>query len=222
MAKTHKLSPKLDVISRLRNEMVRLQKDQQHASDITGEQRDWLILHLSAQIFALSMELTDDLAAVCKSYMETIKHNDKDVIVRIANFSLGEGHEFYRKAASEAQYAADALGLDAPDDIARKQFEQIQKARRQWWDWYTGYKHGQYATPVALGGTDEAGRSFKKWGLYLIPKKPDKPRPDQVHTGDRFIDTVTYVDHFINLAKTCVQLWSQTVKAQLPKVFRTP
>jgi hypothetical protein len=222
MAKMHKLSPKLDVIRRLRHEMDQLQTESEYAPDIKGEPRDWLILHLSAQIFALALELTEDLAAVCKSYMDTIEKKDTRVIERIAKFDLGEADKFYKRAASDAQYAAAALGLGAPDDDARKTFQQIREARTKWRAWYIGYKHQQFATPVTLSGTDSKGNSVKKWGLYLIPKNPDKPQPDQIHTGDRFIDTVTYVDVFIKIAETCVQLWSQTVGAQLPRVFNEP
>lgn len=225
MAKMHKLTPKLDVIHRLRDEMSLLQTDSEYATDVKGEQRDWLILHLSAQIFALALELTDDLAAVCTSYKDTLQANDTKVVERIAGFGVGEGHKFYREATSNAQFAGDALGVSASDtyaqEQARKSFEQIQKAREMWWRWYTGYKHGQYATPVALGRIDPAGNTIKKWGLYLVSKKP-KRRAGQVHTGDRFIDTVAYVDHFIQLARTCVSLWSQTFNTQFPKVFKTP
>jgi len=223
MAKMHKLSPKLDVIRRLRAEMAGLQTDSGYVPDVKGEQREWLILHLSAQIFALALELTDDLAAVCKSYMDAVREKDTNVIERIAKFGHGEGHEFYKEASSNAQYAADALGLDASDpnakEWARINFERIHEARKLWWKWYTGYKHAQYATPVALTRTDT---SEKKWGLYLIQKTAEKPEAGKVHTRDLFIDTVMYSDEFIKMAELCVSLWSQTVSAQLPKVFKIP
>ncbi len=215
MAKMHKLSPKRDVIRRLRWEMKELQTNPQFLPESKDADRNWLILYVSAQIFALAMELTDDLVAVCKAYMT----KDEKIIERIANFPRvrGEGHEFYKQASADPSYAGQAMGVDASDssacEAARKSFEDIRNARSKydWWKWYTGWKHAQRAIPVVLSG----GR----WGLYNVPKKLNRRSPDMVHTGNQFIDTVRFVEDFVNLAENCITIWQQVLSNKFRRNF---
>jgi len=227
MARMHKLSPKLSVVELLWTEFKRIESDSDYRPELNDEGRKWTLVELSGQIVALSMELSDDLAAVCLSYLDTITRRDTRFIKRIANFRLGRGHRFYERASSDADYAAEASGLNplltsqSQKEEIRKRFVSIKEMRERFWKWYTGYKHGQSATPIVITATDSEGKSVQEWGLYLIPKrfKRDKTHPNQIHTQDLFINTVGNAAHFVNLARLSVALWTDVRNRQYPKVF---
>jgi len=223
MARMHKITPKQDVIDSLYDEFKRISNDPSYKPQLTKEQRHWLLVALSGQIVALSMELTDDLAFVCEAYLKSIKNRDKKVVEYIANLERQDAQDFFVRVARNITEAVEAVGLDPTacssdqNDRYRSLFEQIQEVRDHFWPWYNGYKHGQYATPIMVGG----GTPLEKWGLYLIPKKLERDALNRVHTKgkERFIDTVRFVDEFVKLAQIAVQLWDETRKRQYPKVF---
>lgn len=226
MAKMHKLDPKLQVIEVLLHEFQQLQSDQNYKPEFPSEVRRWRLAEYSGQIVALSMELTDDLAAVCTAYLETLANKDKAFIERIANFELGEGHKFYEAVANNVAEAARAIGLDpsssssAEQENVRLKFAQIKDMRKKFWHWYTGYKHGQYATPIVLTIRDQEKELKQEWGFYLIPRPLRRDTvAKKVHTEDKFINTVDNVALFYSLAVECVSLAIQTRDRQFPKVF---
>lgn len=221
MARMHKLTPKLDIIKIMREQFESTKSKQQFST----EQRNWLLTHLSGQIFALSMELTDDLAAVCLAYLKSLSKKNKLVIEYIAKTKMGAGHDFYKNASNNPDYAAEAAGLDITSsketkENLRKRFDEIKQMRDKFWDWYTGYKHGQYATPIVLTATDPKGTQIQEWGLYLIPRSFHRDKiQGKIHTEDRFINTVGNIDLFLKLAEDTVQLWVEARDRQYPKVF---
>jgi hypothetical protein len=220
MAKTHKLDPKLNVIEILLKEFQRLQALPETV--MPTEQRQWLLTEISGQIVSLALELTDDLAAVCASYLKCIRNNDKRVIERLSKFD--QGRQFYQHLSSDPSFACEAVGLNgasaAPLDIQsiERRFRWICEMRNKFWRWYTGYKHGQYATPIALKMKTSEDVVRQEWGLYLIPR-PLKRQAGKVHTGDRFIDTVSNVGAFHKLAVECVNLSIEARNRQYAKVF---
>jgi len=68
MAKMHKINPKLDVIQLLNDQVAKLTDESYTPLGVRLDraERQWLRVEMSAQIVALSLELTDDLAAVCE------------------------------------------------------------------------------------------------------------------------------------------------------------
>ncbi|MGA2971555.1 MAG: hypothetical protein ABSE39_02895 [Candidatus Bathyarchaeia archaeon] len=225
MAKLHKLNPKLDVIDVLWHECNELKSDPNYKSYLPGEGRKWLLAELSGQIVALSLELSDDLAAVCSAYLESVAEKNKLVIEKIAKWKTGKGHAFYDSVANNAKKATQAVGLDdtsvtsSEQEELRQRFVRIKYMRTKFWKWYTGYKHGQYATPIALIVTKEDATQAQEWGLYLVPCPLKRDSKGKIHTEDRFINTVDNVDLFRNLAMECVSLSIQTRDRQYPKVF---
>jgi hypothetical protein len=226
MARMHKLQPKLDVIDILRQEFAELQSNPNHKPEYIGERRQWLLATLSVQIVALSLELTDDLAAVCMGYMETLKNGDKAFIEHLSKFGPGEGHRFYEAVTKFRNEAARAVGLDperAPPyeiDIVTQRFSEIKDIRDKFWDWYIGYKHGQFATPIALTFSARGFEPKQEWGLYLIPRPFRRDNATRrVHSEDRFINTVDNLGVFYKIAVQCVSLSIQTRDRQYPKIY---
>jgi hypothetical protein len=228
MAKLHKLSPKLDVIDVLWHECNELKSNPVYKSDLPGEGRKWLLVELSGQIVALSLELSDDLAAVCSAYLESVTDKNKLVIEKIANWELGEGHAFYDRVVNDVKETAQAVGLDDTSipsselEKLRQRFIWIRDMRTKFWKWYTGYKHGQYATPIALTISKEGATQAQEWGLYLVPRPLKRDSKGKIHTEDRFINTVDNVDLFRRLAIECVSLSIQVRDRQYPRVFEHP
>lgn len=221
MARMHKLTPKLDIIKILRKQFELTKTNQQ----LTAEQQ-WLLTYLSGQIVALSMELTDDLAAVCLAYLKSLSKHDRRVIEYISKMSMGKGHKFYENTSNNPDYASKAIGLDITTcsqpqkENIRQKFTKIKQLRKDFWHWYNGYKHGQYATPIVITATNSQGKKIQEWGLYLVPRNFQRDiARGKVHTEDRFINTVGNVDLFVNLAEEAVQLWVETRNRQYPKVF---
>jgi hypothetical protein len=175
MARIHKLQPKPDVIDILLHEFSELQSNSDYKLQYIKERRQWLLATLSAQIVALSLELTDDLAAVCVAYLETLKNGDRAFVEHLSKFGSGEGHRFYDAVTRDRNEAARAVGLDpetAPPfeiDAVTKQFAEIKDMRDKFWDYYIGYKHGQFATPMVLTFSSPGAEPKQEWGLDLIP-----------------------------------------------------
>jgi hypothetical protein len=223
LAKLHKLNPKLDIIDVLKREFDKLQSDVDYRSDLPGEGREWLLTELSGQIVALALELSDDLAAVCSSYLDTIENGDRLYIERLANWELGRGHSFYELVAGSTNESARAVGLNdvsthEEQEAVRQRFAFIKDMRVRFWQWYTGYKHGQRATPIALIVRETSRPETKEWGLYLIPKTFRRDS-GKIHTEDRFINTVGNIALFYRLAVECVALSTETRDRQYAKVF---
>jgi len=218
MARMHKLDPKLHIIETLLKEFQRL-KDMDETS-MPAVQRQWGLAELSGQIVALALELTDDLAAVCTSYLKCIRNHDMRFIEWVSKFN--EGREFYETLSKDPSYACEAIGLDksseAEAQAIEERFRWIGDMRNQFWRWYTGYKHGQYATPIVLTMKTQEGELRQEWGLYLIPR-PLRRQGNEVHTGDRFINTVDNLGIFRKLAMECVSLSIEARDRQYPKVF---
>jgi hypothetical protein len=229
LAKLHKLGPKLDVIIVLKQEFDNLQSPQYKPELEAGEKKKWLCAELSAHIVALSLELTDDLAAVCWSYLQTIANGDKLFIQLLANWKLEQGHKFYAKVANDPKEAARAIGEDASTTAAqentRQRFAWIKGMRDQFWSCYQGYKHAQRATPIVLTMSKDGTTTTQEWGLYHIPqtfKRKSENGKQMIHSEKRFINTVRDVGSFCNLASTCVDLADTTKVNQYPKVFNHP
>ena len=211
MAKMHKINPKLDIIQVLFDQFQKIQSDKSYRPlklDITEAERNWLLVELSAQIVALSMELTDDLAFVCEGYLKALRDGDKKVVTNIAGLQRSDAEAFYQRVSQSAEEATLALGLDPSNasqqdkESNRKVFAGIRKNREQFWKFYNAYKHGQYATPIVVGNN-----GGQRWGLYRIPDRP-KIRDGKLHTEgeERFIDTVTFAGEFVELGKLAWQL----------------
>jgi hypothetical protein len=117
MAKMHKINPKLDVIQLLNDQVTRLNDESYAPLGVRLERAvwQWLRGELSAQIVALSLELTDDLAAVCEAYLKALAAGEKSVVLHVANFERADGDEFYKRVSSDGDQAVIALGLDAPE-----------------------------------------------------------------------------------------------------------
>lgn len=95
--------------------------------------------------------------------------------------------------------------------------------RDNFWHWYTGYKHGQCATPIVLTMSVLGTEPKQEWGLYLIPKPLRRDTAaKKVHTEDRFINTADNVRLFYNLTVECVGLSLETRGRQYLKVFGYP
>jgi hypothetical protein len=226
MAKLHKLNPKLDVIEVLFREFQRLQSDSSYRSELVGESRQWLLAEYSVQVVALSMELTVDLAAVCSAYMKTV-FKDKSFIEQVSRFTARQAVEFYDSVAKDPSQATVAVGLNPASTTAQEQeevrqrFVRIKDMRDKFWNWYIGYKHNQFATPIALTMNAQEMEQRQQWGLYLVPR-PLRRRGSlrkEVNTGDGFIETVDNIDQFYNLAVECVGLSVETRDRQFRKVF---
>jgi hypothetical protein len=226
MARMHKLQPKLDVIDILRQEFAELQSNPGYRSEYVMERRQWLMAAISSQIVALSLELTDDLAAVCVAYLETIKLGDKAFIEHLSTFTPKEGHQFYETVVRDRNEAAKAIGLEVESAPAhevenvRQKFAEIKDMRDKFWDYYIGYKHGQFATPIALTFSEPGVVSKRKWGLYLIPRPFRRDiTAGRVHTEDRFMNTVDNLGSFYKMAVECVSLSIQARDRQYPKIY---
>lgn len=113
-------------------------------------------------------------------------------------------------------------GLYTPSDQekegVRQRFLQIKKMRDLFWKWYTGYKHGQYATPIVITA-ESSGQKLQEWGLYLVPKPLRSDGAGKVHTEDRFINTVGNINRFAVLAEEVVRLWMEVRERQYSKIF---
>jgi hypothetical protein len=220
MAKMHKLDPKLRVIETLLREFQRLQTIPE--TEMPATPRQWLLTELSGQIVALALELTDDLAAVCASYLKGARNHDNRVMEWLSKFN--EGGKFYNRLSKDASFACEAVGLDAacaPShevETVKERFRWVCEMRNNFWKWYTGYKHGQYATPIVLTMKTPEGAIRREWGLYLIPR-PLRRQAGKVHTEDRFINTVDNVGIFYKLAMECVSLSIEARDRHYPKVF---
>ncbi len=223
MARAHKLTPKLEVIHSLKEEFDRIKKDPTYKSNLTKEERQWLLVALSGQIFALSMELTDDLAFVCAAYLRSIANSDRKVVEYIASSARQDAQDFYQNVATSCDVAIEAVGLDqtkctwVEKEKYKGLFNEIRGLRNHFWRWYNGYKHGQYATPIVV----DVGTPQEKWGLYRIPRELRRLN-GKVHVmgEESFIDTVTFVDEFVKLAETSVALWTEIRNRQYPKLFK--
>ncbi|MGA2460452.1 MAG: hypothetical protein ABSF82_03420 [Candidatus Bathyarchaeia archaeon] len=228
MARMHKLQPKLDVIDVLREEFDGLKADTNYKPGFIMERRSWLVASLSAQILALSLELTDDLAAVCLAYLETLDRRDTAFIEHLSTFTSKDGHRFYETVSKDVNEAAKAVGFDpesAPSheiEIVRQKFVEIRDMRDLFWGWYIGYKHGQFATPIVLTFSAPGTEPKQEWGLYLIPRPFRRDAiTGKLHTEDRFINTVDNVGAFHKTAVECVSLSIQTRDRQYPKIYGT-
>src|SRR5208282_1582967 len=229
MAKLHKLNPKLDIIAVLKQEFDELHTKPDYRSDLPGEGKKWLLTECSAQIVALSLELTDDLAAVCWSYLETIACGDILFIQRLANWKLKQGHKFYNEVANNPTEAARAVGLDiastpsAEQESIRQRFAWINDKRDKFWPYYQGYKHGQRATPIVLTMSKAGTTTAQEWGLYHIPQTFRRdPTNRTINSENQFINTVDNIAWFCKLATECVNLSNETKGRQYPKVFKHP
>jgi hypothetical protein len=115
--------------------------------------------------------------------------------------------------ANNAAEAARSVGLDpsaispAEQENLRQRFARIKNMRDKFWHGHTGYKHGQYATPIVLTIGVPGTEPKQEWGLYLIPKPLRRDTAaKKVHTEDRFINTADNVGLFFNLVVECVGL----------------
>ncbi len=226
MARMHKLQPKLDVIDVLRHEFEEFKSNANYKPQYIKERRQWLMAELSAQIVALSLELTDDLAAVCLVYLETLNHGDKAFIEHLSTFTSKQGHRFYEAVSKDAIQAANAVGLNPEStaaheiEIVRQKFAEIKSMRDKFWDWYIGYKHGQFATPMVLTFSTPGSEPKQEWGLYLIPRPFTRDKTTgKLHTEDRFINTVDNMGMFYKMAMESVSLSIETRDRQYPKIF---
>ena len=228
LAASHKLTPKLEVIIMLRSHLDRLIDDWDYRPELGEDDRKWASIGPTGQIFALSMELTDDLAFVCESYLTCIANGDKKYVEYIANATRDDAVRFYERTCKNTEVALEAMGLDpasaSPHDKLRfLDFVHIREMRINNWQWYNGYKHGQYATPMVVMPEELGAR--RKWGLYLIPKRPVKDANNMIdiEPDARFLETVWGVDQFVDLAQTAVRLWAEIRNRQFVKIFgRTP
>jgi len=226
MAAGHKLTTKLEVVIMLRSHLDRIINDPKYRPELGEDDRKWASIGPTGQIFALSMELTDDLAFVCDGYLKCIANHDKKLVEYIANASRMDAVRFYDQISGNSDAALEAVGLDPLDssdsDRLRysSEFSHIREMRLKHWQWYNGYKHGQYATPMVAVPEGEAGLR-RKWGLYLIPRRPLRDSSGMVNPeGEtRFLDTVWGVDQFVDLAQIAVRLWAEVRDRQYVKVF---
>jgi len=114
MAKGHKLTTKLDVVIMLRSHLDRIIDDPEYRPELGETDRKWASIGPTGQIFALSMELTDDLAFVCDGHLKCIANNDKKLVEFIANASREDAVRFYDQI-SDSRAALEAVGLDPSD-----------------------------------------------------------------------------------------------------------
>jgi len=229
MATGHKLTPKLEAVIMLRSHLDRLIDDWEYRPELGEDDRKWASIGPTGQIFALSMELTDDLAFVCDGYLKCIANHDKKLVEYIANASREDAVRFYDQISGDSDAALEAVGLDPSDssdfDKSRysSEFSYIREMRLRHWQWYNGYKHGQYATPMVVVPGGEPGLR-RKWGLYLIPKRPLRDSSGMINLEGktRFLETVWGVDQFVDLAQIAVCLWAEVRDRQYVKVFGHP
>jgi len=223
MARIHKLQPKLDIIDVLRREFVELESNPKYKESLALF-RQWVIAELSAQVVALTMELTDDLAAVCVAYRQALESKDKAFIEHLSNFGRGKGHQFYERVARDRDEAAKAVGLDPESspayevDIIVEKFSIIKKMRDKFWDYYIGYKHGQFATPMVFQRPGDQPSHLR--GLYMIPRPIARDRATKkLQTGDRFVNIDDSLSILYSVAVDCVSLSIQTRDRQYPRIY---
>ncbi len=115
MARMHKINPKLDVIQILYDQFKKIRDDKSSRPlglELSDAERNWLLVELTAQIVALSMELSDDLAFVCEAYLRAIMERHKNVVITIAGLERSDAQKFYERVSEDADEATLALGLD--------------------------------------------------------------------------------------------------------------
>ena len=188
-----------------------------------------MIAELSAQVVALTMELTDDLAAVCCAYTETLKEGDKAFIEHLSNFGRGQrgqGRRFYQTVTRDRNEAAKAVGLNTEStpayevDALVEKFLAIKQMRDRFWDYYIGYKHGQFATPMVLTFQMPGAEPERQRGLYMIPRPMARDKAGRLHTGDRFASIdASNLSKIYSVAVTCDSLATETRDRQYPKIY---
>jgi hypothetical protein len=190
--------------------------------DLSDERRQRLRVHVSMQILSLSVELTEDLAAICSAYAQAREKSNKRVPEYLRDYQNPDG--FYKKASSDIRFAARACGYDAITDVEQAMkvqliFQQIQAFRNKYKDWYNGYKHGQRTIPLAISFPPDTQK--KHWGLYKIPK-PFIEERNRIFIEASFLISPQAVGEFINMAGGIVQLWIDVRAIQYPKIFGHP
>jgi len=224
ICQVHDLFPKLNVIMILKDSFDRVMNDVnffQELGDLTDERRKRFRIHISMQILSLTVELTEDLAAICDAYRNSVKKGNKRVPEYLRNFRNPD--QFYRKASTDIRFAAESVGYDPIKDVqnalkVQNIFRQIRDFREKYRFWYNSYKHGQRTIPMAISLDHDI-----HWGLYVIPKEFVET-DDKVFTGgtESLLISTEEVDKYTRIANGVVQLWIDVRKIQFPKVFGHP
>jgi len=221
------LFPKLNVILILKESFDKALNDpnflESKLGDLNDERRQRLRIHVSMQILSLTVELTEDLAAICHAYQQSIKKGNKRVPEYLRNFRKPD--KFYKEASEDIRFAAEAVGYDPIRDVQKSLgvqniFRQIRDFRKKYNHWYNSYKHGQRTIPMAISVSTEPPEKRIHWGLYVIPKDFIE-KDDKIFTGgiESLLISTEEVDEYIRIAKGIVQLWIDVRGIQFPKVF---
>lgn len=90
----HNLQPKYNIIQILKQSFDMLSSEKDYLpeqGDLGSPQRQWLRVHISMQILALTRELTEDLIAICFACREAIKNQNKRVPEYLRDFNKKRG-----------------------------------------------------------------------------------------------------------------------------------
>lgn len=222
----HDLSPKMNIISMLKEIFDKATVDPSfkpdELGDLSDERRQRLRVHVSMQILSLSVELTEDMAAICSAYAEARERKNKRVPEYLRDFRDPDG--FYKEASRDIRFAARACGYDAIAEVEQAMkvlpiFQQIYEFRNKYKDWYNGYKHGQRTIPLAVSFPQDSQNQH--WGLYGIPT-PFIEQKNQIFVEASFLIAPQGVEEFVRMAGGVLQLWIDVRKIQYPQVFGHP
>jgi hypothetical protein len=221
----HDLSPKLTVINLLKDSFDKSALDANfrpaELGELTDERRQRLRIHISMQVLSLTVELTEDLAAICSAYSQAIKGNNKRIPEFLREFDSPDA--FYHKASKDIVFAAEMVGYDPINDVTKviavqNIFGQIRDFRDKYKSWYNGYKHGQRTIPLAISFPSQPTGQNIHWGLYMIPEKFIE-KNDQLFIQESVLVSTEEVAEYVRMAIGIIQLWQDVRSIQFPKVF---
>lgn len=186
------------------------------------ERRQRLKIHASMQILSLTVELTEDLAAVCSAYAKSRKNSNKRIPEYLRDFENADA--FYKNAINDVRFAAEACGYDPIANVqdaikVQSIFQRINEFRLKYKDWYNSYKHGQRTIPMAISSSGDPQKIH--WGVYKIPR-PFIEQSNQVFIQHSVLVSTEEVEEYITMARGIIQLWIDVRSIQFPKVFGHP
>lgn len=232
MCEMHLLEAKVKIANILHESFTEAGKGLENVEFPEFANRQTLRTNIGMQLLSVCFELTEDLAATCFSYAKAIKNNNKNVPEYLRDFGdqkkkpeeAGTPTVFYKTASDDICYSAEMIGIDPIADVStavvhQKFFKVVRDFRKEYDDWYQGYKHGQRTLPMYVwSGTPQPKKENVKFVVYRIPQALQE-KGDKVFVEEDFLDMINEEEKFFKLINDIFGVWQGVKQRQFVKVF---
>lgn len=230
----HKIDAKLYIANCLHEKFVSLEKASATMEFDEYANNQILKTNIACQLLSLAFEMTEDLAATCFSYAKALKQKNKNVPEYLRDFGdlqkkqkgddVGSPSIFYERVTKSLIDAAEMTGLDPVKDLGAALqyygiFKAIQEFRKEYDDWYQGYKHGQRTLPMYIWPSDaKPTKENVKFVVYRIPQETQEVA-GQIFTETDVIQALENEVKFMQVIGTVTKVWAEVKGRQFPRVF---